>query len=168
VWIPQSYFEDKEVGEGATQGRSWKKRITFASEAINQPIDDSEFTLAALGVKPGDFVTDRRQPESSVSFRYTGEGGMPEEELARFMGALTGDIPDSQPAADGVMAGSGSETAAASDAGPLALSTPTDGRGRAAGTGGLVTIVVLGAVVAGAMIAVVWFIRRTRTEEEQA
>ena len=101
VWIPTNYEENRIRQSGNLPAVTALKTIAFVTEEVNQPIPDSEFTLTSLGVKPGDIVTDRRQGESSLSFRYTGRrNGLPEAELDRFVAALTTGNPASQPVAD--------------------------------------------------------------------
>lgn len=69
VFVPAKVEYENEVlnVDGSGDHGVQKGTITFDSNEVNVPIDPSEFTLAAMGVKPGDMVQDRR---TGVTYEY--------------------------------------------------------------------------------------------------
>jgi hypothetical protein len=70
VWVPRSYqFQRRSKNEKELTGLIIK-RVEFAANILNKEIDDSVFTIENLGIREGQYVVDRRIPESPVVVRY--------------------------------------------------------------------------------------------------
>jgi peroxiredoxin len=60
AFVPKLVVEGYTAKGGDEFERSIQREITFTNQAVNEPVNPSEFELAALGVQPGDWVRDNR------------------------------------------------------------------------------------------------------------
>ena len=77
VWVPCLVEYENSAGNGlsVTRKLEWKRN------EVNAALDDDAFTLAAMGLRPGDLLFDKRTGARS---RYEGEAApVPPRELAR-------------------------------------------------------------------------------------
>ena len=79
VWVPNTVLveDDRRIPEDSRL----RYEMRWRSNAVNRHVPPEEFTLAAIGLRPGDWVTDARTGARS---RYEGEAApVPPRELAR-------------------------------------------------------------------------------------
>ena len=71
VFLPKRVIEGYTAKGGDEFERSIQREVTFTNQAVNEPVNPSEFELAALGVQPGDWVRDNR---TNTGYAYGIEG----------------------------------------------------------------------------------------------
>lgn len=91
--------EKRNADTGRLQGFR-EKTLTFTNHEINIPIDPSEFTLAAIGVQPGDNIIDHRKTDRRkrsrrvVSYRYRVDANGRDNVLGLDFAGLAGEFID--------------------------------------------------------------------------
>jgi hypothetical protein len=60
VWLPASWSKTERQ-----PGRSSEWKVTFAEHVVNQKLPDDAFSLATLGLQPGDEIHDMRTQKRS-------------------------------------------------------------------------------------------------------
>lgn len=90
--------EERNPATGRLQGFR-EKTLTFTTNEVNIPIDPSEFTLAAIGVQPGDKVIDNRIDRRKsrgrvVSYPYRVDANGRDNVLGLDFAGLAGEFID--------------------------------------------------------------------------
>ena len=82
VWVTAT-FESTHVRRVEGVGMETRvQRITLADQTVNNPIAGSEFEVTKLGIRKGDYVTDRRVDPNSITFEYARPFAAPNDSSA--------------------------------------------------------------------------------------
>ena len=108
LWVPISHsFRQVNLPNNGQPGITILRDTKLNTIKLNEELDPKIFTVENLGVKPGNWVVDRRHPSNPITFEYSSNNKT--SDLLDMVAMLTGQkeagVPatqgaDSRPAAD--------------------------------------------------------------------